>query len=280
MREPDARIRDQRLRALVDKFGKGLNVTAPILEAAVRQSMQDPRRDAAALDLRAADGFLARVALAVSSVMATDGKAQADQLQSAIEPATLTTPMAALPEAGATQEADRKALLNAGIQDITNVLVSNYQVNDILRIILEVMCRSMGFTRVLLCVRDPSSNTLKARFGFGANVDEIMRKGFGIPLGGARDVFQAAIANSADILIEDEDLAQSGGAGDPAARNVSRPIRRSGRTAYCGEQSLQRRNHALPAHRVPVTFKMHGFRCDGAALFSPRQQHRTHRLRG
>lgn len=203
VREPDARIRDQRLRALVDKFGKGLNVTAPILEAAVRQSMQDLRRDAAALNLRAADGFLARVALAVSSVMATDGKAQADQLQSAIEQATLTTPMAALPEAGATHEADRRALLNAGIQDITNALVSDYQVNDILRIILETMYRGMGFTRVLLCLRDASSNTLRARIGFGANVDEIMRKGLGIPLGGARDVFQAAIANGADILIED-----------------------------------------------------------------------------
>ncbi len=44
-----------------------------------------------------------------------------------------------------------------------------------------------------------------AILGFGANVDEIIRKGFAIPISGSRDVFQAAIANGADILIEDAD---------------------------------------------------------------------------
>ena len=67
------------------------------------------------------------------------------------------------------------------------------------------MYRGIGFTRVLLCVRDASTNSLKGRFGFGANVDEIIRKGFAIPISGSRDVFQAAIATGADILIEDAD---------------------------------------------------------------------------
>ena len=67
------------------------------------------------------------------------------------------------------------------------------------------MYRGIGFTRVLLCVRDASTNSLKGRFGFGANVDEIIRKGFAIPISGSRDVFQVAIADGADILIEDAD---------------------------------------------------------------------------
>ncbi|MBI3526554.1 MAG: HDOD domain-containing protein [Betaproteobacteria bacterium] len=203
LRESDARARDQRMHALVAKFGKGLNVTPQTLETAIQQSMLDLKRDAAALDLRAADGFLARVALAVKAEKPTAGQTRTDQLQTAIEHATLTTPVAALPEEGAPRESNRKALLTAGIQDITNALVSDYQLNDVLRIILEAMYRGMGFTRVLLCVRDPSTHTLKGRFGFGANIDEIIRKGFGIPIGGSRDVFQAAITNGADILIED-----------------------------------------------------------------------------
>ena len=203
VRESDARARDKRLHALVDKFGKGLNVTPQALETAIQQSMLDLKRDVDALDLRAADGFLARVALVVKAEGPAAGQTRTDQLQTAIEHATLTTPVAALPEDGSPQESNRKALLTAGIQDITNALVGDYQLNDILRIILEAMYRGAGFTRVLLCVRDPSSNTLKGRFGFGANIDEIIRKGFAIPLSGARDVFQAAITNGADILIED-----------------------------------------------------------------------------
>ncbi|HVY06287.1 MAG TPA: HDOD domain-containing protein [Burkholderiales bacterium] len=202
LREPDAQAREKRMHALVDKFGKGLNVTPQILEAAVQQSVQDLKRDAQALDLRAADGFLARIALAVASKDEAPDQTPADQLQTAIQHATLSTPVVAIP-ADAPPESSRKALLTAGIQDITNALVGDYKLNDILRIILEAMYRGMGFTRVLLCVRDPASNTLKGRFGFGSQVDEIIRKGFCIPIGGSRDVFQAAIANGADILIED-----------------------------------------------------------------------------
>ena len=205
LRVADAQARQKRMNALVDKFGKGLNVTPQVLAHAVQQSMHDLKRDAAALDLRAADGFLARIALAVSSEGSGAGESTpADQLQTAIDLATLRSPVPA--EAGnAPQDFDRKALLTAGIQDITNALVGDYKLNDILRIILEAMYRGMGFTRVLLCVRDPASNALKGRFGFGLSIDEIVRKGFGIPIGGSRDVFQAAISNGADILIDDID---------------------------------------------------------------------------
>ena len=76
--------------------------------------------------------------------------------------------------AGAPQTThDPHAVLTAGIQDITNTLVSDYQLNDVLRIILETMYRGMGFTRVLLCVRDPKQNSMNARFGFGEDMDRI-----------------------------------------------------------------------------------------------------------
>jgi GAF domain-containing protein len=126
-----------------------------------------------------------------------------------IDHATLATgdpiSIASLESAQPPVEANRKSLLTAGMQDVTNALVGQYQLNDILRIILETMYRAMGFTRVMLCVRDAPTNSLKGRYGFGANVDEIIRRGFAIPIGGARDVFQASIANGADIMIEDVD---------------------------------------------------------------------------
>jgi serine/threonine protein kinase len=205
IREPDAEARTKGMRVLVDKFGKGLGVTTQILDAAVLQSVNDLKRDAAALDMRSADGFLARAAAAIHAAP----EAADDQFNTLIDGATLATgdPISIASPASArpTVEADRKSLLTAGMQDVTNALVGQYQLNDILRIILETMYRAMGFTRVLLCVRDAPTNSLKGRFGFGANVDEIIRRGFAIPIGGTRDVFQASIANGADIMIEDVD---------------------------------------------------------------------------
>lgn len=207
LREPDPAVRARRMRGLVDKFGKGLGVTPQILEAAVQQSVQALERDAPVLDLRAASGLIA-AASAMAKETTGDG-APEDQLQTVIDNATLATGTDNPADTAMAEEqapdAARKAVLTAGIQDITASLAGDYKLNDLLRIILETMYRGMGFTRVLLCVREPAGNVLRGRFGFGARIDEVLQKGFAIPIGGARDVFQASIASGADVLIDDVD---------------------------------------------------------------------------
>ena len=101
------------------------------------------------------------------------------------------------------EPAARAHMLSAGIQDITNTLAGDYQLNDVLRIILETMYRAIGFTRVMLCTRDPASNSLRARLGFGDQADAIIKRGFQVPLGSSKDVFFGAISKLADICIED-----------------------------------------------------------------------------
>ncbi len=100
----------------------------------------------------------------------------------------------------AIDNTDHSTALTAGIQDITHALVRDYNLNDLLRIILETMYRGMGFSQVLLCTRDVRSNELRARFGFGART-EILLEYFNVPLGQARDVFQLALNKNADIFI-------------------------------------------------------------------------------
>jgi serine/threonine protein kinase len=99
---------------------------------------------------------------------------------------------------------DAQAVLTAGIQDISNTLVDGFKLNDILRIILETMYRAMGFKRVILCVRDPRSNTMQGRFGFGPEASELAR-GFRFPLSFTPDIFHAATSKGVDILIRDID---------------------------------------------------------------------------
>ena len=45
-------------------------------------------------------------------------------------------------------------VLAAGIQDITNSMVENFRLNEVLRMILETMLRALEFRRVLFCLRD------------------------------------------------------------------------------------------------------------------------------
>jgi serine/threonine protein kinase len=97
-----------------------------------------------------------------------------------------------------------ESVLTAGIQDISNSLVDEFSLNDILRIILETMYRAMGFQRVLLCLKDVKSGHMSGRFGFGPDTAEVAKK-FRFPLAYEPDVFHLSISKSVDILISDID---------------------------------------------------------------------------
>lgn len=102
---------------------------------------------------------------------------------------------------GTTSEHGEVVLL-AGIQDVSNALVSDFKLNDVLRIILETMYRAKGFKTVVLCIRDARSNSMQGRFGFGPEALEIAKR-FRFSLVFTPDIFHAALANGVDILITD-----------------------------------------------------------------------------
>lgn len=97
---------------------------------------------------------------------------------------------------------DAQAVLAAGIQDISNTLIDGFQLNDILRIILETMYRAMGFKRVVLCIRDAKAGMMQGRFGFGQDANALA-KAFRFPLSFTPDIFHAATSKGVDLLISD-----------------------------------------------------------------------------
>lgn len=199
------------LEAVTRKYGKGVGVS----EAGVLEVVQT------SFDALARESVVIGATAAIAPVLAharnwkspDDPPTQRlsppaeDAIRTLIDAVQLPAAAAAAPaEAGAiAPPGERATLLSAGVQDITGVLAGDYQLNDVLRIILETMYRAIGFQRVLLCVRDPQRNALRARVGLGRDADAIIRAGFGVPLQGPPDIFSAATANGADLCIEDVD---------------------------------------------------------------------------
>jgi hypothetical protein len=60
----------------------------------------------------------------------------------------------------------------------------------------------MGFQRVLLCIKDAKQNAMVGRFGFGEDINQII-KNFKFPLSYTPDVFHASLSKGVDILISD-----------------------------------------------------------------------------
>jgi serine/threonine protein kinase len=97
---------------------------------------------------------------------------------------------------------DPEAILSNGIQDVTNTLVGEYKLNDVLLMVLETIYRGLGFKHVIIFSRDMKQNMMVARFGFGEGVTDLLPL-FRFPLAFDSDVFHLALQKGLDIVIED-----------------------------------------------------------------------------
>jgi serine/threonine protein kinase len=98
---------------------------------------------------------------------------------------------------------DSEKALTDGIQDITNTLTSDdFNINQIMQMIMETIYRALPGTRVLLGLRDKPSNSIKGKFGYGEDMETLTHY-FQIPLAYQPDVFHIAFKNNVDIKIDD-----------------------------------------------------------------------------
>jgi len=116
--------------------------------------------------------------------------------------ADLTLDSKTLVNAAVETKIDADAILSNGIQDVTNTLVSEYKLNDLLQMVLETIYRGLGFKHVMIFSRDVKQGMMVARFGFGQGVSDILPK-FRFPLAFEADVFHLALQKGLDIVIED-----------------------------------------------------------------------------
>ena len=120
------------------------------------------------------------------------------------DPAAETTQDApVMPETPeATDANEATSVLALGMQDMTALMLGQYHLADIFKLLAELFYRTELFDDVVVCVLDRASQSLIGRVSLGRNAAQ-MRNGFRIPLTFAPDVFHAATANGQDILISD-----------------------------------------------------------------------------
>ncbi|HEX8987587.1 MAG TPA: HDOD domain-containing protein [Rhodocyclaceae bacterium] len=204
--------RNKALRGITDRFAACLEVSEQELRATVEQSFTELKELASILRVNLKQSPFVRQVQEFSGAKdepAAD-ETPTDPAMAALADTVLTdVPVYAGAEPAGRQESeappeDAQAILSAGIQDISNSLVEDFALNDILRIILETMYRSMGFHRVLLCLKDAKSGMMVGRFGFGPDTSDLA-KTFRFPLAYEADVFHLSTAKAVDIIITDID---------------------------------------------------------------------------
>lgn len=163
---------------------------------------------AEALDLQVDAGSPAARLLKLPAA-AQDATAQDDALSPLELKPSEAKPLPALlasQAGGAVSVAQVNEVLAAGIQDITNAMVESFQLNDVLRMILETMFRALGFRRMVFCLREARTgqltDQLTGRFGLGEGSEAVVRA-MKVPLNVPGDLFTAVCLRGADTLIND-----------------------------------------------------------------------------
>jgi len=96
---------------------------------------------------------------------------------------------------------DTQAILINGIQEITNTLLEDFELNQVLTMIMETLYRAYGFNRVFFCLMNLNRTKMHARFGFGKDIESISEN-FSFPTSPANNIFTIALAEHKALSVE------------------------------------------------------------------------------
>ena len=97
-----------------------------------------------------------------------------------------------------------EAVLTQGLHEVTSLLVTEFTLDDVLRVILETIYRALGVsrTRAFFMLKDATLPKARFRFGMGQSAAD-MRTWMEVPLKGTQDLFVLAMNQARDLVIKD-----------------------------------------------------------------------------
>jgi HD-like signal output (HDOD) protein len=97
-----------------------------------------------------------------------------------------------------------ETVLTQGLHEVTSLLVTEYTLDDVLRVILETIYRALGVgrTRAFFLLKDAALPKARFRFGMGQSAAD-MRTWMEVPLKGTQDLFVLAMNQARDLVIKD-----------------------------------------------------------------------------
>lgn len=103
----------------------------------------------------------------------------------------------------ANQDSQHHMVIMNGIQEVTMAMLDTaYSLDDIINMVMETAYRGLGFSRVLIGIKDPKTGTIAGRFGLGSFIDETLRKFRFTVEPEATDLFNMAITQGEDLYVD------------------------------------------------------------------------------
>ncbi|MBN2716651.1 MAG: HDOD domain-containing protein, partial [Deltaproteobacteria bacterium] len=95
----------------------------------------------------------------------------------------------------------RERILLQGVDEVASAVARHEDMNNIVSIVLETMFRGLKLSHVLFCLYDTKTDTIRARSGFGDEIEDIIRN-FNFKHSRSGDLFTTAMAQGRDMFVD------------------------------------------------------------------------------
>lgn len=204
--DSDSLDADVQLAQVAAHYARTLGVSPVEVQAATVVARKKLVEMASAMEITVPSGSAASKLLQAAQVELAADLASDQRAPDALEQLELHATQSVVQVSGEIVAHDVQQvaqILASGIQDITNAMVEDFNLSDVLRMILETMFRALHFRYIIFCLRDPKTDALSGRFGLGRQVERVVKL-FNVPLKiNSPDLFTAVCLKGVDTLISD-----------------------------------------------------------------------------
>lgn len=206
-----AGLKDGRMpyRSLLDRYHFTIKISKRQLKGLVKDSMDKVQQHARALNFDIENSsFLKSLAATFRTAANTkDGLENPQTALHASESFQLANAMDM--KAGPKDQTTNnpKDIIVEGIQELSDAMMADHDVNDIALMSLEILYRSLQFHRALMFIRDGQNAMMKARFGYGRGSRQLSRR-LEFKVSNAKDLFNLSIQIGKDLIVANADDAK------------------------------------------------------------------------
>ncbi|MCW8903884.1 serine/threonine protein kinase [Sedimenticola sp.] len=198
---------EQQLKQLLKRFRRGLAISERRFEGMLDEARKEFIELSGSLSAKAAnDPFMRRLSRPAhpDTSHVTRGKGRKEDMTTtlALEPGKSSYTEEPVTEITPDDPAiNAEIVLTEGLQEVTDMLLDdNSNIIQVFNVVLETIYRALAFHRVVLCLQDQSKQEIKAKLGFGNDIDNFIT-GFHFSRQYSADVFHAALKNGVDLAI-------------------------------------------------------------------------------
>lgn len=174
------------IETLSSRYKKSINVSPEFLQKTLDESLEELTQFANAIGVNVTDStFYHQLTTKIEHPPEQDNDIEIDIIPTETESVI----------------SQQLTMIN-GISDITQSMLGDFELNQVINMVIETIYRGMGFNRVVFCLRNAPKKTMQARFGLGDDIREIIPK-FKFKLMNSDDVFNAAINRKKEFIILD-----------------------------------------------------------------------------